>query len=82
MEEVPSAPARFKETSNLEVTLLDSKKHPKFSINSTKTEMDQLVTVNSHLKLSQRAQPEEDENETTNKTLYIFSMLSPKKTQH
>jgi len=64
MEEALSALVRFKETSNLEVTSLDSKKHPKFLINSTKMEMDQLVTANSHLKLSQRAQPEEDEHET------------------
>jgi hypothetical protein len=63
MDQDQSALLSFKETSNLEVTLLDSKKLTKFFKNSTKTETDKLVTVNSHLKLSQRAQPEEDENE-------------------
>ena len=62
MDQDPSALLSFKETSNPEVTLLDSKKLTKFFKNSTKTETDKLVTVNSHLKHSQRAQPEEDEN--------------------
>ena len=62
MDQDPSALLSFKETSNLEVTLLDSKKPAKFLQNSIKTETDKLVTVNSHLKHSQRAQPEEDEN--------------------
>ena len=62
MDQDPSALLSFKETSNPEVTLLDSKKPAKFLQKSIKTETDKLVTVNSHLKLFQRAQLEEDEN--------------------
>ena len=62
MDQDLSALLNSKETSNLEDTLLDTKKLAKFFKNSIKTETDKLVTVNSHLKLSQRAQPEEDEN--------------------
>ena len=63
MDQDPSALLNSKETSNLEDTLLDFKKPAKFLLNSIKTETDKLVTVNSHLKLFQRAHPEEDENE-------------------
>ena len=63
MEEDLSALPKFKETFNLEDTLLDSKRHPKFLLNSTQTETDQLVSMNSHLRLNQRAHPEEDEYE-------------------
>ena len=63
MEEDPSAPARSKETSNPEVTSLDSKRPAKFLLNSMPTVTDQLVSANSLLRLHQRAQPEEDESE-------------------
>ena len=54
---------KFKETFNLEDSSLDIQKQPKFLLNSTQTETDQLVSVNSHLRLDQRAHPEGDENE-------------------
>ena len=63
MEEDQSVHPKFKETFNLEDTSLDSKRHLKFLLNSTQMETDQLVTVNSHPRLNQRAHREEDEYE-------------------
>ena len=54
---------KSKETFNLEDSSSVTKRPNKFSTNSTKTEMDLSDTVNSLVKLSQRAHPEEDEHD-------------------
>jgi hypothetical protein len=63
MDQDPSAQVSSKETSNQEDTSLDTKRPIKFSQNSTKTTMDLLVTVNSLVKLLQKAQQEEGEHD-------------------
>ena len=72
MEEDLSALMKSKEIFNQEDSSSVTKRLNKFSINSTKMEMDLSDIVNSLVKLSQRAQPEEDEHDVMSTSSIIL----------